>query len=95
MRVFERSNVHGRRCLSPLPPLPPTFPPRAFLPNDSGLPLGGQFLVDALLADVIDYDEFLNGTRNEGGFSVFATFIPKVGTGADGLLSVAKWGDRA
>lgn len=43
----------------------------------NGLPLGGAFLTDSILADVIDYDELLNGTRNEGGFTVFSTFIPK------------------
>ena len=29
------------------------------------------------MSDVIDYDEFLNGSRSEGAFSVFATLIPK------------------
>ena len=44
----------------------------------NGFPMGGNFIADSLVADVIDYDEFLNGTRNEGGFSVFATFLPKI-----------------
>jgi len=43
----------------------------------NGLPLGAQFLNDAILADVIDYDEFLNGVRTEGAFTVFASLIPK------------------
>eukprot|EP00736_Rhodelphis_marinus_P000689 Rmarinus@m.29888 len=43
----------------------------------NGIPVGGQFLIDSILADTIDYDEFLNGTRTEGAFSVFATLIPK------------------
>lgn len=43
----------------------------------NGIPVGGQFLITSILADVIDYDEFLNGMRNEGSFSVFATLIPK------------------
>lgn len=34
-------------------------------------------MTNAILADVIDYDEFLNGARSEGAFSVFATLIPK------------------
>jgi MFS/sugar transport protein len=38
---------------------------------------GGQFLVNTIMSDVIDYDEFLNGGRSEGAFSVFATLIPK------------------
>ena len=28
----------------------------------NGLPFGAKFLADAILADVIDYDEFLTGT---------------------------------
>lgn len=44
----------------------------------NGFPVGGQFLIDAILSDVIDYDELLNGTRNEASFTVFATFIPKI-----------------
>lgn len=42
-----------------------------------GIPVGGQFLTDSILADTIDYDEFLNGTRSEGSYTVFATLIPK------------------
>lgn len=42
-----------------------------------GLLAGGQFLVNTIMSDVIDYDEFLNGSRSEGAFSVFATLIPK------------------
>jgi len=43
----------------------------------NGIPLGGQFLVQSILADVITYDEFLNGCRSEGIFSVFQSLIPK------------------
>ena len=55
----------------------------------NGLPLGGQFLTDSILADVIDYDEFLNGSRNEGGFTVFASFIPKFVAVPSGALPLA------
>ena len=44
----------------------------------SGAPFGGQFLTLSVASDVIDYDEFLNYTRNEGAFTVFAQFIPKL-----------------
>jgi glycoside/pentoside/hexuronide:cation symporter, GPH family len=44
----------------------------------NGIPIGGQFLIEAVLSDCIDYDEFLNASRQEGSFTVFATFIPKV-----------------
>jgi len=43
----------------------------------NGIPVGGQFLINSILADVIDYDEFLHGSRSEGSYSVFATLIPK------------------
>lgn len=43
----------------------------------NGIPVGGQFLVNTIMSDVIDYDEFLNGARCEAAFSVFATLIPK------------------
>jgi len=48
-----------------------------FISGLNGVAVGGQFLINSILADVIDYDEFLNGTRSEGAFSVFATLIPK------------------
>ena len=44
----------------------------------NGIPTGGLFLASAILSDVIDYDEFLNYKRNEGQFTVFSTFIPKL-----------------
>eukprot|EP00479_Gromia_sphaerica_P010222 TRINITY_DN4622_c0_g1_i1.p1 TRINITY_DN4622_c0_g1~~TRINITY_DN4622_c0_g1_i1.p1 ORF type:complete len:294 (+),score=29.06 TRINITY_DN4622_c0_g1_i1:242-1123(+) len=44
----------------------------------NGIPVGGQFLIESVLADVIDYDEFLHYSRTEGAFTVFATFIPKL-----------------
>eukprot|EP01083_Nonionella_stella_P196366 722611_1 len=44
----------------------------------NGIPTGGQFLISAILSDVIDYDEFLNYKRNEGQFTVFASFVPKI-----------------
>ena len=43
----------------------------------NGAAVGGQFLTNSILADVIDYDEFLHGARSEASFSVFATIIPK------------------
>ena len=33
----------------------------------NGIPLGAKFLAEAILADVIDYDEFLTGARSEAG----------------------------
>lgn len=60
-----------------------------FLTFLNGFPLGGNFLTDSILADVIDYDEFLNGSRNEGGFSVFASFIPKFVSIPAGAIPIA------
>lgn len=44
----------------------------------NGMPSGAQFLTDSIVADVIDYDEFLTGERAEGRFTIFQTFIPKI-----------------
>ena len=44
----------------------------------NGLPNGAQFITESILADVIDYDEFLTGQRSEGRFTIFTTFIPKI-----------------
>lgn len=43
----------------------------------NGIPIGGAFLTHSILADVIDYDQFLHGARCEASFCVFATIIPK------------------
>jgi len=43
----------------------------------NGIPTGAQFLNESILADTIAYDEFLNGVRSEGSFTVFGTLIPK------------------
>jgi hypothetical protein len=37
----------------------------------------GAFITSALLCECIDVDEFLNGSRSEGAFMVFATLLPK------------------
>jgi Na+/melibiose symporter-like transporter len=42
------------------------------------IPAGGAYLNDVFLSDVIDYDEFFAGKRNEGLYTVFASFIPKI-----------------
>ena len=41
----------------------------------NGLPLGGQFITSGLLADVIDYDEFLTGERREAQFTMFSRCV--------------------
>jgi len=42
------------------------------------IPAGGAYLNDVFISDIIDYDEFICGQRNEGVFTVFSAFIPKV-----------------
>ena len=37
----------------------------------AGLPLGAKFISDAIIADIIDYDEFLSGQRNEATYTMF------------------------
>jgi Na+/melibiose symporter-like transporter len=44
----------------------------------NGFAVGGQFFVDSVTADVVDYDEFLNGSRIEASFVTLATFVPKI-----------------
>lgn len=42
------------------------------------IPAGGSYLNDVFISDIIEYDEFFTGKRNEGLYTVFATFVPKV-----------------
>ena len=44
----------------------------------NGLPFGAKFLADAILADIIDYDEFLSGARSEATYTMFKSFLPKI-----------------
>lgn len=44
----------------------------------NGVPLGAKFLADSILADIIDYDEFLTGTRREATYTMFKSFLPKI-----------------
>lgn len=44
----------------------------------NGIPIGAKFLSDAILADVIDYDEFLTGARSEATYTMFKSFLPKI-----------------
>ena len=44
----------------------------------SSLVAAGAYLNDVFMSDIIDYDELITGSRNEGIYTVFATFIPKL-----------------
>lgn len=44
----------------------------------NGAPIGAKFLGDSILADVIDYDEYLTGTRSEATYTMFKGFLPKI-----------------
>ena len=44
----------------------------------NALPNGAFYLNDVILTDVIDYDEFLTGSRSEGIYTVFSSYIPKI-----------------
>eukprot|EP00949_MAST-11_sp_MAST-11-sp1_P002941 g2941.t1 len=44
----------------------------------NGIPFGAKFLADAILADIIDYDEFLTGQRSEATYTMFKSFLPKI-----------------
>jgi Na+/melibiose symporter-like transporter len=49
-----------------------------FISIINAIPAGGAYLNDVFLADIIDYDEFITGHRNEGIYTVFSSFIPKI-----------------
>ena len=44
----------------------------------NGAPIGAKFLADAIMADVIDFDEFLTGSRSEATYTMFKGFLPKI-----------------
>lgn len=44
----------------------------------NGIPFGAKFLADAILADIIDYDEFITGQRSEATYTMFKSFLPKI-----------------
>lgn len=43
----------------------------------TAIPAGGSYLNDVFVTDIIDYDEFITGKRNEGLYTVFISFVPK------------------
>jgi len=44
----------------------------------NGMPVGAKFIADSILSDIIDYDEFLTGQRNEATYFMFRGFLPKI-----------------
>jgi Na+/melibiose symporter-like transporter len=58
----------------------------------NGLPFGAKFLADAILADVIDYDEFLTGARSEATYTMFKSFLPKIAAIPASAIPVALLG---
>ena len=44
----------------------------------NGFPIGAKFLAESILADIIDYDEFITGTRSEATYTMFKSFLPKI-----------------
>merc|ERR1719181_919478 len=44
----------------------------------NGIPFGAKFLNDSILADIVDYDEFLTANRKEATYFMAKSFIPKV-----------------
>mgnify|MGYP003706063421 CR=1 FL=1 len=55
----------------------------------NGLPLGAKFLSESILADIIDYDEFLTGTRAEATYTMFKSFLPKLCAIPAGAIPIA------
>ena len=48
-----------------------------FFAGINGFPIGAKFLGESILADIIDYDEFITGTRSEATYTMFKSFCPK------------------
>merc|ERR1719440_585903 len=44
----------------------------------NGIPFGAKFLNDSILADIVDYDEYLTANRKEATYVMAKSFIPKV-----------------
>lgn len=49
-----------------------------FVCGANGVPMSAKFLADAILSDIIDYDEFLTGSRREATYTMFKSFLPKI-----------------
>jgi Na+/melibiose symporter-like transporter len=60
----------------------------------NGIPMGAKFISDAILADVIDYDEFLTGARSEATYTMFKSFLPKIAAIPASAVPVALLGVR-
>merc|ERR1712232_362366 len=58
----------------------------------NGAPLGAKFLADSILADIIDYDEFLTGMRTEATYFMFKSFLPKIVQIPSSALPIAMLG---
>lgn len=55
----------------------------------NGAPAGARFLADAIMADVIDYDEYLTGKRAEATYTMFKGFLPKIAAIPASALPIA------
>lgn len=55
----------------------------------NGAPAGAKFLADAIMADIIDYDEFLTGARAEATYTMFKGFLPKIAAIPASALPIA------
>lgn len=58
----------------------------------NGAPTGAKFLADSVMADVIDYDEYLTGTRAEATYTMFKGFLPKIAAIPASALPIALLG---
>jgi hypothetical protein len=58
----------------------------------NGIPMGAKFLSDAIMADIIDYDEFLTGSRAEATYTMFKGFLPKIAAIPASALPIALLG---
>ncbi len=57
-----------------------------------GLPYGARHLNDAIVADVLDYDEFITGMRNEAFFAMSKSFLPRLASAPAAAIPIALLG---
>merc|ERR1719181_761860 len=72
------SLAHGVACLGYLFLGEGQIMPLFIVSALNGIPFGAKFLNDSILADIVDYDEFLTANRKEATYFMAKSFIPKV-----------------
>ena len=70
---------------APLPSMPGAFAVTLVI----GLALGAAWVTDSMVADAVEYEEFLSGQRLEASFSLWRSLLPKLASLAAFVFPVA------